>query len=263
MKRVDLKIEESGVATILLDYPQKRNILSSHVMEELEDALLKLSSRKTKAKSLIIRSRYPDFFSAGGDIKEWHSYTKEEAYVEGYNGGKIFDLLEKLPIVTIAAISGSCLGGGSELALACDIRVATEDATFGQPEILLGNGPSWGGYYRLIRTVGYSKAKEMILLGETYSSNMAVSTGLVNYITSNWEELLRTVSDIALQAANNHDTAAISKLILNQLGHELLPTSLVIDAHSAAYFAGTETSRIRKQAFLEKRLHELLNKVKI
>ncbi|MFP7287375.1 enoyl-CoA hydratase/isomerase family protein [Shouchella clausii] len=258
MEHVTLTLEESGVAIITLDNPKKRNILSRHIMQQLESALLKLSASSTEAKALIIRSKYPEFFSAGGDVREWHSYEKEEAYIEGYKGGKIFDMLENLPFVTIAAISGSCLGGGCELALACDLRVATSDARFGQPEILLGNGPSWGGYYRLTRIVGYAKAKEMILLGDSYSAQEASSIGLVNHVTSNWEELLETVSTIAERAAKNHDTAAISKLILNQLGHDLLPTSFVIDAHSAAYFAGTETSKIRKQAFLEKRLHEIL-----
>jgi enoyl-CoA hydratase len=258
MGEVTLTIEKSGVATIVLDNPTKRNILSGHIMRQLESALLKLNASESGAKVLILRSKYSEFFSAGGDVREWHSYEKEEAYKEGYKGGKIFDLLESLPFVTIAAISGSCLGGGCELALACDLRIATENATFGQPEILLGNGPSWGGYYRLTRTVGYVKAKEMILLGETYSAQEAASISLVNRVTSDWKELLDTVSTIAVQAAKNHDTAAVSKLILNQLGHELLPTNFVIDAHSAAYFAGTKTSKIRKQAFLEKRLHEIL-----
>ncbi|MES9794037.1 enoyl-CoA hydratase/isomerase family protein [Priestia megaterium] len=258
MEEVKFTIDDLGVATIILDNPKKRNVLSSHIMHQLESALLKLSESDTNAKALIVRSKYPEFFSAGGDVQEWYSYEKEKAYIEGYKGGKIFDLLERLPFVTIAAISGSCLGGGCELALACDLRVSTEDATFGQPEILLGNGPSWGGYYRLIRTVGYTKAKEMILLGETYSAYKANSIGLVNRITSDWEQLLQTVSTIATKATKNQNTAAISKLILNQLGQDLLPTNLMIDAHSAAYFAGTETSKVRKQAFLEKRLNEIL-----
>lgn len=256
MGKVTLQIEDSSVATIVLDNPKKRNILSEHMIEQLEAHLQSVLSSDVKA--LIIRSNYSQFFSAGGDVREWYSYKKEDAYKQAYRGGKLLSDIENLPFVTIAAVSGSCLGGGCELALACDIRIATKDATFGQPEILLGNGPSWGGYYRLMRTIGYAKAKEMILLGDTYAADEAHGFGLVNRVVEDWEELLATVSEMARRAAKNYDTATVSKLIVNQLGNELLADNFVIDAHSAAYFAETEMSRFRKQAFLEKRLQQIL-----
>jgi len=111
-------------------------------MEELNDIIERLEELEGDVKVVILRSNFSEFFSAGGDISEWYSYTKIQAYREGIKGAKILERLENLPVPTIAAVSGSCLGGGCELALSCDFRIASESALFGQPEILLGNGPS-------------------------------------------------------------------------------------------------------------------------
>lgn len=255
---VTLDIDQFGIGRVTLDHPRKRNILSHHIMEQLGCIINDIKENCLKVKALIIHSKYPEFFSAGGDIREWHKYSPLEAYDAAYRGGKILSDLEDLPIFTIAAISGSCLGGGGELALACDMRICTTDAKFGQPEVLLGNGTSWGGYYRLARTVGISMAKEMILLGQTYTASEAKEFGLVNCIVSDFDELIKVALETARKAAINHDTIKISKLILNQIQENILPTNFIIDTHTAAYFAGTETSKIRKQAFLDKRLGDLL-----
>jgi enoyl-CoA hydratase len=258
MAEVALSVDEHGVGIIEMDRAPAKNALNRSMMSQLDAILHDIHQRKPEVKALIIRSKYAEFFSAGGDIKEWYAYDTIEAYQEGYRGGKIFAALEELPVVTIAAISGTCLGGGCELALSCDIRICTPDATFGQPEILLGNGPSWGGYYRLARTVGIAAAKEMILLGDTYTAAEAHRLGLVNRVVPTYEELLKTAYVTARKAALNADTAAVSKLVLNRIQQDTVSTNFLIDAHSAAYFAGTETSKTRKQAFMEKRLKELL-----
>ena len=255
---VTLDIDRYGIGIVTLDYPEKRNILSRPMMEQLERIVRDIYEQRSQVKALIIQSKHPAFFSAGGDVREWLQYEPLEAYQAAYQGGQLFSALENLPVLTIAAIGGICLGGGCELALACDIRICTKDATFGLPEVLLGNGTSWGGYYRLARTVGNPRAKEMILLGQTYAASEAKQFGLVHHIVSDFEQLHQAAYDMAKKASINRNTIAVSKLILNQIQNEMIPVNLVVDAHSAAFFAGTETSKLRKQAFLEKRLNALL-----
>lgn len=258
LEKVTLDITNSGVARIIIDHKQKRNILSNEVMQSLNKTIQKVESLTDKVKALIIYSKYPAFFSAGGDVKEWQVYDKEQSYFKGLEGGKIFKRLEDLPIVTIAAISGTCLGGGNELAISCDYRIATEDARFGQPEIMLGNGLAWGGYYRLVKTVGLVKAKEMILFGRQYSANESLEMGLVNQVIPTWDELIEVSEKLAESVAINANTASISKHILNEIGNQLVPSSTLIDAMSAAYFAQTEDSIRRKDAFINKRLNEVM-----
>lgn len=258
MKKVKLTVESSGVVTVALDNPKKRNVLSEDLMVELESVIGDIKAMGKKVKALILCSKFPNFFSAGGDIKDWYSYDKVIAYEKGLNGGKVFQEIENLPVLTIAAISGSCLGGGNELALTCDYRIATEDAVFGQPEVLLGNGLAWGGYYRLVKSVGLTKAKEMILLGNTYTASEALDMGLINRVVRDWDELTEAVNEIAESACINYETIAVSKHILNELGKQLLPSNSLVDALSASYFAETSASNRRKKAFLEKRLQEEL-----
>ncbi|QQK75379.1 enoyl-CoA hydratase/isomerase family protein [Salicibibacter cibarius] len=252
MGEVSLEIDDNGIATVLLNYPAKRNILSNHMIEKLEHVISKLKN-DPDVKVLVLRSSDQRFFSAGGDVKEWKDYSKQQAYREGNRGGKVFADLEDLPFVTIAAISGACLGGGCELALACDIRVATEDSTFGQPEITLGNGPSWGGYYRLARKVGISRAKEMILLGEMYNANQAYNFDLIQRIYPSWDTLLEEVREMSGRLAEDVYAASISKQILNQVEQGMIPNQLAIDGLSASSFAQTATSVERKAAFLNRK----------
>lgn len=258
MEKIKFTIEDIGIATIIIDNPQKRNILSDDVMVSLEKVIREIEVLGEKVKVLIIQSKFPEFFSAGGDVKEWYSYDKTSAYQKGFHGGKVFQALESLNVVTIAAISGSCLGGGNELALACDYRIATEDARFGQPEVLLGNGLAWGGYYRLVKTIGLAKAKEVILFGKTYTAQESLNMGLINQVVPDWDILLKTTNDLAKSVSINASTNAISKHILNQIGNELVPSNSLVDAFSAAYFAETEDSNRRKRAFLDKRLNDAL-----
>lgn len=258
MSKLLFTVDEYGIAKITLNNPSKRNVLSSDVIDELEGILSKIERKQDTVTILIVNSNFPEFFSAGGDVKEWYAYEKEEAYEKGLHGRKVFQQLEDLPVLTIASISGSCLGGGNELALACDYRIATEDAKFGQPEVLLGNGLAWGGYYRLVKTIGLAKAKEFILLGQTYSAQESLNVGLVNHIVKDWEALQEKTYDIARNAAINAKTIKVSKHILNQIGNDLVPSNALIDGLSGAYFAKTTDSNRRKEAFFAKRLNEVM-----
>jgi len=183
---LNLKIE-NGFAVIEFDQPEaKVNVLSSAVMKELEGIIAQLSSRRD-LKGLLIASKKPDIFIAGADIKEIENITfSPEAEVKAREGQKIFNTLEKLSIPSIALINGACLGGGLELALACDYRLACfgDKVKIGLPEVKLGIIPGFGGTKRLPRLVGLQKGLQLILAGEAVSANEALKIGLVDGLSS-------------------------------------------------------------------------------
>ena len=183
---LNLKIED-GFAVVEFDQPEaKVNVLSSAVMKELEGIIAQLSSRRD-LKGLFIASKKPDIFIAGADIKEIENITSSpEAEVKAREGQKIFNALEKLSIPSIALINGACLGGGLELALACDYRLACfgDKVKIGLPEVKLGIIPGFGGTKRLPRLVGLQKGLQLILAGEAVSANEALKIGLVDGLSS-------------------------------------------------------------------------------
>ena len=193
---LSLKIED-GFAVIEFDQPEAKvnptlaskggvNVLSAAVMKELEGIIAQLSPRRD-LKGLLITSRKPDIFIAGADIKEIENITSSpEAEVKAQEGQKIFNTLEKLSIPSIALINGACLGGGLELALACDYRLACfgDKVKLGLPEVRLGIIPGFGGTKRLPRLVGLRKGLQLILAGEVVSANEALKIGLVDGLSS-------------------------------------------------------------------------------
>ena len=183
---LNLKIDKE-FAIIEFDQPESKvNVLSSAVMKELEGIIAQLSPRQD-LKGLLIASKKPDIFIAGADIKEIENITSSpEAELKAQEGQKIFNALEKLSIPSIALINGACLGGGLELALACDYRLACfgDKVKIGLPEVKLGIIPGFGGTKRLPRLVGLRKGLQLILAGETVSPAEALKIGLVDGLTS-------------------------------------------------------------------------------
>ncbi|MDO8749471.1 MAG: 3-hydroxyacyl-CoA dehydrogenase NAD-binding domain-containing protein [Candidatus Omnitrophota bacterium] len=183
---LSLKIE-NGFAVIEFDQPEaKVNVLSSAVMKELEGIIAQLAS-KPDLKGLLVVSKKPDIFIAGADIKEIENIaSSSEAEVKAQEGQKIFNALEKLSIPSIALINGACLGGGLELALACDYRLACfgDKVKIGLPEVKLGIVPGFGGTKRLPRLVGLQKGLQLILAGEVVSAGEALKIGLVDGLAS-------------------------------------------------------------------------------
>lgn len=171
---------ENEVAVITLNRPRVRNAMSSELKDELADALNDIKRQK-KVKVLIITGG-ESVFSAGADIKEMQSSEAAEMLTILEKAGSINDTLEQMQIPVIAAINGPALGGGCELALACDFRVAGENASFGFPEISLGVIPGAGGTLRLTRLIGAAKAKEMIMLGKRINGKEASQIGLVTEV---------------------------------------------------------------------------------
>ncbi|MCK4594032.1 enoyl-CoA hydratase/isomerase family protein [bacterium] len=179
-----LHVEEKGADSgltfleLVVDRP-KMNALSQDLLAELGDCFDELAERELSALIITGAGRA---FVAGADIKAMVAMTKAEAENFSQLGQGVFAKLEALPCVTIAAINGFALGGGCELALACDLRIASEEAQMGQPEVKLGLIPGFGGTQRLARLVGMAKAKELILIGGNLDAVECERIGLVNAV---------------------------------------------------------------------------------
>lgn len=190
------KCDHFGVITI--DRPDALNALDSKVLEELKAVLLAVDLNDTRC--LIITGAGEKAFVAGADVSQMSNFTKAEgeAFVETVN--ILFLKIEEFPIPIIAAINGYALGGGCELAMCCDIRICSENAKFGQPEVGLGIIPGFGGTQRLPKIIGAGRAKEMIYAGATIDAQEAWRIGLVNHVYKQ-EELLYKAKEMALKIA--------------------------------------------------------------
>ena len=158
--------EESEIAVITLSRPKSLNALNNKVLEELSEVLDNIDT--TKISALIITGQGEKAFVAGVDISEMSELSKKEAKAFSIKGNEVFKKIENLEIPVIAAVNGYALGGGCEIALSCDIRVCSDNAVFGQPEVGLGIIPGFGGTQRLARIVGVGIAKHLIFTGEKY-----------------------------------------------------------------------------------------------
>lgn len=168
---------EEGVATLTLNRPEQRNALNRAMLSELGASLAMLSGNKD-LRVIILRGE-GKAFAAGADITEMQEMTPGEATQLARLGQRIFTALENIPQPTIALVHGYALGGGLELALACDIRIAADAAMFGQPEVTLGIIPGFGGTQRLPRIVGQGRALQMLLTGDRIDAKTALDYGLV------------------------------------------------------------------------------------
>ena len=182
MNAFQLDIEEDGLGILTFDRPgEKVNTFSREVFEEFSDVLVGLA-RETRLKGLLIRSGKPGTFIAGADVKEFVDLPAARIREGSARGQALFEQLARLPVPTIAAINGTCLGGGTELALACDYRLMSDapKAKIGLPEVQLGIFPAWGGCTRLPRLVGLAAALDLILTGKQLDAKRARKIGLVD-----------------------------------------------------------------------------------
>lgn len=189
--KVNLK---DSIFTIQIDNPKSLNALNTEMLKELNRVFTFAGDNKDIRVVIITGTERS--FVAGADISEMENFTPEEAKAFGELGNAAFLKIEKLPQPVIAAVSGFALGGGCELAMACDIRIASEKAKFGQPEVGLGITPGFSGTQRLPRLVGEGIAKEMIYTGQYIKADEALRVGLVNRVV-NHEELNDVVVELA------------------------------------------------------------------
>lgn len=176
-----INLETQGaVAVLTIDRPKALNALNSSVLEELDAAIDSIDLNAVRA--LIITGAGDRSFVAGADIGEMSKLTKAEGEAFGKKGNDVFRKIETLAIPVIAAINGFALGGGNELAMSCDIRICSETAVFGQPEVGLGITPGFGGTQRLARLVSPGMAKQLIYTGRNIKADEALRIGLVNAV---------------------------------------------------------------------------------
>ncbi len=192
---------EGAVGIITIDRPAALNALNSEVLGDLEAAVDAVDTNAVRA--LIITGSGEKSFVAGADIGEMSTLTKSEGEAFGKKGNDIFRKIETLPIPVIAAVNGFALGGGCELSLSCDIRICSENAMFGQPEVGLGITPGFGGTQRLARTIGVGMAKQLIYTAKNIKADEAYRIGLVNSVypaESLMDEAKKLASIIAANA---------------------------------------------------------------
>ena len=175
-----------GIFTITINRPDKLNALNKQVFTDLEDVMHYVYDTE-EIKAVIITGSGTKAFVAGADITEFLSLNSTEAKILSANGQRIFSMIESCPKPVIAAVNGFALGGGCELAMSCHLRVASENAKFGQPEINLGLIPGYGGTQRLARYVGKAKALELLLTADMLTAADALQWQLVNYVCTSDE----------------------------------------------------------------------------
>ena len=214
--KVHFKIEEA-VGTIKLNNPGKMNCLDMEMLGLIEKHLLNIKNEKS-VRTLIVTGAGEKAFSTGGNLKEFDKLTDYQEVRDWIAyGNEVFNSLENLPIATIAAVNGYAMGGGLELALSCDLRIASENAIFAMPELNHGWVPGWGGLARLRRLVGEGKAKEIIMLGERIDAIEAHQLGLVNKICAQ-DELNKLVIELA-QKLSKIDPFIIEMTKLSIMDH--------------------------------------------
>lgn len=193
---ITLAIDERGIATVTINRPKKLNALNDEVLNELAD-VFKAIQVNDDVKGVIVTGAGDKAFVAGADIKELRELDNRSGRMASQKGQQIFQLIEDTRKPVIAAVNGFALGGGAELAMACHLRIAGENAVFGLPEVGLGLIPGYGGTQRLPELVGKARALEMILTGKQISADEAKQLGLVNEVSESPEdasvELLQTI----------------------------------------------------------------------
>jgi enoyl-CoA hydratase len=238
------------VAVITINRPEALNALNTAVLGELSDALAKAEA-DSDVYVLVITGAGKAFV-AGADIAQMKDLTAVEAKAFGELGNSVFYKIESMSKPVIAAVNGYALGGGCELSMACDIRIAGTKAKFGQPEVGLGITPGFGGTQRLPRIVGASKAKELILTAETIGADEALRIGLVSKVVPD-EELLDTAMAMANKIAGNAQVAVRqSKDAINKGMQSDIATGLAYEAQAFAVCFATEDQKDAMTAFVNK-----------
>jgi enoyl-CoA hydratase len=242
---------EDGIAIITINNPPMNPLIVS-VREGLLAVLGELSGRLDEVKVVILTGTGKAFV-AGADIKSFPELTPEKARIRLQKARPLFQQVADFTRPVICAVNGYCLGGGLELAMSCDIRIASETAQFGQPEVNLGIIPGGGGTQRLPRLVGAGIAREMIYTGQFISAERAVAIGLVNRVVKP-EKLMEEAKAMAALIASKPVLAIrAAKEAINHGLNMTLQEGLAVEANHWSYLCGTEDQKEGAAAFIEKR----------
>ncbi|WP_300344585.1 enoyl-CoA hydratase-related protein [Fusobacterium sp.] len=243
--------QEGFVGIVTINRPKALNALNSKVLEELNETFDQVDLKTTRA--LIITGSGTKSFVAGADIAEMSTLTKAEGEAFGKKGNDVFRKIETFPIPVIGAINGFALGGGCEISMSCDIRICSENAVFGQPEVGLGITPGFGGTQRLARIIGVGKAKEMIYSAKNIKADEAYRIGLVNDVYPQ-EELMEMAKKLANKIAKNAPIAVRAcKAAINEGLDVDMDKAIVVEEKAFGSCFETEDQKEGMNAFLEKR----------
>ncbi|MDY0235877.1 MAG: short-chain-enoyl-CoA hydratase [Gudongella sp.] len=246
--------KEGNISILSINRPKQYNPLSSEVLNELSDAIEYINT-DDECHVLIVTGE-GSAFVAGADISEMKDMNAAQARDFAKSGLDVFRKIELMEKPTIAAVNGFALGGGCELSMACDIRIASTKAKFGQPEVGLGITPGFGGTIRLSRLVGIAKAKELIFTGEIIKADEALRIGLVNQLVEP-EELIDKAIDMAKKISKNAQLAVrYSKTAINKNYEVDVDTAIEIEKNLFALCFSSEDQKEGMGAFIEKRKPE-------
>lgn len=247
-----LKIErDEDVVQITINRQDKLNAMNLGVMDEFISILDGLE--KDSSKVIIITGEGTKAFSAGADIEYMSNIGPTEAEKYALRGHEVLNRIEKLEKPVIAAVNGYALGGGCELALACDLRFASPNAQLGQPEVTLGICPGWGGTQRLLRIVGPARAKDLIFSGRKIMAEEAFSMGLINKIFPSDSLISETKKYAKILSKNSSFAIGISKMLVNKGMDTNLDTGLKLEIYSWAVCFSTKEREERMRKFVEKK----------
>ncbi len=249
-KNIIVEIKES-VGLIKMNRPEAMNALNSQTLGELKEAVSQL--KDDDAVRVIVITGEGKAFVAGADIAEMKDMTKEQAEEFSRTGQKVFNRIAKIKKPVIAAVNGFALGGGCELAMACDIRIASEKAKLGQPEVNLGLIPGFAGTQRLSRLVGAAKAKELIFTADMVDAQTALSIGLVNKVVPA-EQLMDVCMEVATKIASKGPKAVrLAKKVINEGVEEKLEKGSEYETEEFSECFASGEAKEGMSAFLEKR----------
>lgn len=247
-----IKFEINGrVATLTLNRPEKLNALDLDMLTEIDSHIRTLDGSR-EARVLIIAGSGERAFCVGADIGVWSDLEPIDMWRSWVRrGSSVFDGIAKLRIPTIAALSGFTFGGGLELALACDLRMAVETVQLAAPEVKIGTVPGWGGTYRLTELIGPARAKQMIFTGERVAASQAETWGLVNEVVpiGGFNSRVQAVADAI--AANAPISVQLAKAAIDSAAGQ--GTGVAIEAMAGALAAITEDGKEGLAAYHEKR----------
>ena len=247
MIRVDVS---ESIATLTIDRPAVKNALNLETVNEVRAALTALAANQDVGV-LIITGGGETAFVSGADINDIRARGRDEGLAA--INSSLFAEIERFPRPTIAAINGYALGGGCELALACDIRIASDTAKFGQPELGLGIIPGAGGTQRLPRLIGMGRAKYLILTGESVDAKQALEIGLVSAVTPPGQLQIRA-RELAKKILRQGPLAArLAKVALNAAARVDMDSGLLIETLAQALCYSSDDKLEGTTAFLEKR----------
>lgn len=246
---------EGAVAIVTMSRPEAMNAFNTEQLQALLDSVRELSA-DSSVRAVVLTGEGKRAFASGADISEMSTKSPGEAKRFTDLGHEVGRAIGAAPQPWIAAVNGYALGGGCEMALACDIRVASENAQLGQPEVTLGILPGWGGTQRLPRLVGPGIAAEMLLTGRRLKADEALRVGLVNAVCPT-EELLPRAVEMAQTIANNSPAAVAAAKRAMRLAFDVpLSDGLTFEAQMFALSFDTQDQKEGMTAFLEKRRAE-------